>query len=140
MSNLSDAVAGLKTILQNGITGLRAFDYPPDSISEFPAAVILLEGLDPRIAFGGNTFDATLRVVFLVRSGDDATGFQALYDYIDPTATSESLIKAVRDAPTLNATVDNSAVTRIERIGRRELWGGWYFGFDALIEFTKTVA
>ena len=140
MSNFSDMAAGLKTVLQNGITGLRAFDYPPDSIDQFPAAVIMPESLDPRIALTGNSFTAVYRVIFLFRKGDEGQGFTELYDFIDPTAANKSLIAAIRADPTLNAKADDAEITRIEKIGRRELWGGSYYGFDALIEVVKSVA
>ena len=47
---------------------------------------------------------------------------------------------AVRADRTLDGKVDDADVVRIENIGRRELWGGFYFGFDAIVEFIKTVA
>lgn len=139
MSNFGDLAAGLKTVLTNGVTGLAVYDYPPDNVHQFPAAVILPESLDPEIAFKGNTFTATFRVVFLLSKGDTPEGFLALYDHIDPTLTNKGLIAAVRADPTLNGKADDAGVTRIENIGRRELWGGWYFGFDALVEAIKSV-
>lgn len=140
MSNYSDIAAGLVTILQNGVTGLHAYNHPVDSVHEFPAAVLLPEAFDPEIAFGGNTFEAAIRVVVLVASGDTAEGFAALYDHMDPTEANKSFIKAVRDAPTLDGKVDSSRVGPLENVGRRELWGGFYFGFDMLVHFVKTVA
>ena len=140
MSAYRDIAEGLKTVLENNIPGLKAFAYPPDSINSFPAAAILPDPIDTEIAFEGNTFTCRFRIVFLVTSGDSAEGFLKLYDYIDPTEANKSVIKAVRTDPTLGAKADDSDVIRIETIGRRELWGGWYFGFDAIIEVVKTVA
>lgn len=140
MSGFSDVVAGLQTVLQAQIAGLQAYDYPADSVNTFPAAVILPEPVDYEIAFGGNTFTSELRVIVLVASGDDATGFRQLYDFIDPTDSARSIRRAVRTDRTLNGKVDDSDVIRAENIGRRELWGGFYFGFDAIVEFIKTVA
>lgn len=140
MSAYGDIVAGLVTVLEANITGLKAYDYPVDSVNHFPAAVITPDPLDMEIVFGGNTFTATLRVVFLVSSGDDAVGFRALWDHIDPVETSKSVNKAVDTDRTLNGKADDSNVTRIENIGRRELWGGFYFGFDALVEVVKSLA
>ena len=140
MSAYRDIVDGLVTVLQAGITGLHAYNHPVDSVQEFPAAIILPEAIETEIAFGDNTFTASLRVVFLVASGDSKDGFEALYDYIDPTEASKSIIKAVRTDRTLNGKADSSDVVRIENIGRREIWGGFYFGCDAVVEFIKTVA
>lgn len=140
MSNYSDAAAGLVTVLKNGITGLQAQDHPVDSINSFPAAIVLPEPLDYLVAVGGNSFTGTFRVVFLISSGDDAEGFTQLYDHIDPTALNESVRKAVEDGRTLDGKVDDAQVVRVENIGRRELWGGYYFGADFIVEFIKTVA
>lgn len=140
MSAYGDIVAGLVTVLETNITGLKAYDYPVDSVNHFPAAVILQDPLDLEIAFGGNTFTTILRVVFLLSSGDDAIGFRQLWDYIDPVEASKSVNKAVDTDRTLNGKADDSNVTRIENIGRRELWGANYFGFDALVEVVKTLA
>ena len=140
MSAYSDIVAGLQTVLQNNITGLKAYDYPADSVNTFPAAIILPEPLDTQIAFGGNTFTCVLRVVFLVSSGDDAIGFRAVYDYLDPVEANKSVKKAVDTDRTLDGKADSSGVTRIENIGRREIWGGFYYGFDALVDVVKTLA
>lgn len=140
MSTYSAAAAGLKTVLEANITGLQAYDYPPDSINSFPAAAILPEPIDLLQAFGGNTFEAQFRVVILLSSSEDISGFRALYDYISPTEASKGIKQAVDADPTLNGSVDSSQVSRIENIGRRELWGGWFYGFDALVDFVKTIA
>ena len=129
MSNYGDAAAGLKTVLSNNVTGLRVYDYPPDNIQQFPVAVILPEPVDLQMAFGGKTFTASFRVVFLLSNGDDAQGFSKLYDYIDPTEANKGLAQAVRADRTLNGKVDDADAVRVENIGRRELWGGFYFGF-----------
>ena len=140
MSNLSDIISGLSTVLEATITGLQTFDFPAASVQQFPAAVILPDTIDPEVAFGGNTFKGTLRVVYLVQSGDEASGFASLYNAVDPTAANVSVVKAVRTDPTLDGKADSAGVIRLENIGRRELWGGYYFGFDAIVEFVKTVA
>ena len=138
-SNFRNIADGLVTVLEANITNLKAFPFPPASINHFPAAVVVPEPVDTEVAFGGNSFEADFRVIFLVSSGDDFSGAQALYDHLDPTQANMSLVKAVRTDRTLNATVDDADVTRIENIGRRELWGAYYFGFDALIHFIKSV-
>lgn len=135
--NIAD---GIVTVIQTGITNAKGFPYPPDSVNHFPAAIILPEPVDTEIAFGGNTFTANFRIVFLVASGDVAEGFIQLYDYLDPVEAGKSLIKAIRDDKTLNGKADSSDIVRIENIGRRELWGGFYFGFDAILEVIKTLA
>ena len=140
MSIYRNAADGLVTVLQNGITNLKGYNHPVDNVNHFPCAIILPEPIDPQIAFGGNTFQGAFRVVFLVSSADSWNGFALLYDHLDPTEANKSLIKAVRADRTLNGMVDSSDVDRIENIGRRELWGAFYFSYDAIISFIKTVA
>ena len=140
MSAFGDIVTGLATVLEANITGLKAYDYPVDSVSHFPAAIILQDPMDLEVVIGGNTFTTTLRVVFLLSSGDDAIGFRQLWDYLDPVEVNKSVNKAVETDKTLDGKADNAGVTRIENIGRRELWGANYFGFDALVDVIKTLA
>ncbi len=140
MSNYRDIAVGLGMVLKAGVKGLHVYDTPPDSINEFPAAIILPESLDPTLAFAGNSFSATLRVVYLTASGDAPSGWRDLYDAIDPTATDTSVIAAVRADPTLDGKADSSEVTEVVNVGRRELWGGSYYGADFVVGFIKTVA
>ena len=140
MSNYSDLADGLVTGLKNGTTNRHAYNPPVDSFNGSPAAVGLPEAVDPEIAFGGNSMIVNFRVLVFLSSADSAEGFRQLYDYIDPTTANKSVIKAVRDAPTLDGKADSAGVTRIENIGRRQVGGGFYFGFDALVEVIKTVA
>ena len=138
-SNYRNAAEGLVTVLQAGIPGLHGFAYPPLNIYDFPAAVVIPESYDPRLAFQGNSFLGTLRVVMLVTSGDSSEGWRMLYRHLDPTRTSHSVIKAVRADKTLDGKVDDSDVMRVENVGRRALWGGDYYGFDVVVSFIKTV-
>ena len=142
MSGFSDAIQGLADILGTAITGIKTHNHPVDSVNHFPTAVLLPESVDPNVALGGNSFTGQIRVIMLVASGDSAEGFRQLYDFIDPTTGSYSIIKAVRDSPTLGGTgADWARVVNIENIGRRQLPGGGnYFGFDAIIQFQKGVA
>tara|TARA_R110000787_G_scaffold135015_2_gene247346 strand:- start:1487 stop:1909 length:423 start_codon:yes stop_codon:yes gene_type:complete len=139
MSVYSDIAAGIATTLRGNVTELLAFDFPPDSVNQFPAAVVIPEPIDTEIVIQGNTINPTFRIVFLVGSADAAEGFRALYDHIDPVEAGKSLLAAVRADRTMNGSVDDSDLIRIENIGRRELWGGFYFAFDGLLDVIKTV-
>ena len=140
MSNFSDAIGGLQTVLQTDITELKVYDHPVDSVNEFPAGIIVPEAFDPRMTFSGNSFEGRLRLIVLLFRASTDEAYDSLYDYIDPTTAGKSIIKVVRDNKTLNSKVDDAQVVMIENIGRRTLWGGDYVGFDAVIEFIKTVA
>ena len=143
MSNYSDAAAGLKTVITAGMAGFtsaQVYDHPVPTVNAFPAFIILPEPLDLEIAFAGNSFEGSFRVIVLVCSADDVTGFSNLYDIIDPTESTKSIIAAVRADPTLNSAVDDSRVARVENVGMRQLWGGNFFGADVVVEFVKSVA
>lgn len=140
MSNFSDIAGGISTVLKANVTGLQAGKYPTETVNHFPVTLILPEAFDPRWAFGGNTMATRWRLVTLVVSGDAPEGWAELYDMIDATAANTSIIKALRDNPTLNNTVDTSEVVAIENIGRRQFGGGSYFGFDVVLEAIKSVA
>lgn len=140
MSGMSDAIAGLKTTLEANIPGLHVYNHPPDAIHEYPAAVLLLENIDPEIAFAGNSIDARVRCVFMYASGLSEEAFASVYDAIDPTETNKSVVKAVRADPTLDGKVDDAEVVAIENIGRRDPQGGYFAGFEAVVRFIKTIA
>ena len=140
MSNFSDIAGGISTILETNVTGLQAEQYPPESINHLPATLILPEAFDPTWAFGGNTMNTRWRLITLVAAGDAPEGWTELYNMIDVTNASTSIIKALRDNPTLNATVDTSEAMMVENIGRRQFGGGNYFGFDIILEAIKSVA
>lgn len=140
MSGFSDVMDGLGTALKNGITGLQVYKGAPDDVKSYPAAVLLPESMDPRVAFAGNSFMVDIRIILLIASGKDENGWAQLWDYIDPTTANRSVIKAIEDNRNLDGKVDDSEITLIENIGRREIGGGWQFGFDAILHAIKTVA
>lgn len=141
-SAYSDLAEQLATQLKNQISGLQAYAYPPASVGgEFPVAVVQpADPLDYEQAFGGNTFRATFRVLVLVASADEATGFLSLYDMLDPTAASPagSIRRAVAADRTLGGKCDDAVCVRAENIGRREVGGGFYYGADFIVEAIRT--
>lgn len=140
MSNYSAISAGIVTILEAGITGAKAFDYPPNSPgNQFPTFVVLPEPVSYEEVISGGLFTAGFRIICLLTSADDAEGFRALYNFIDPTQANESVHQVIRDDPTLNGSVDSSILVRAENIGRREINGGFYFACDLILETIKTV-
>jgi len=145
MSNFSDVFAGIKTVLEANVQSttpaLQVMEHPPEQVNYFPAALITPDTFDPTLFFGGNSFEGRMRITVLVSSADAAEGWKALFDMIDPTETGKSIIKALKDNATLDGKVDTSLVVSVENIGRRAWFGGgFYFGFDVILEYTKTVA
>ena len=138
MSDLSDVVEGCATVIQ-AISGLNVYDHSPMGVVP-PAAFVTIDEVDYRIAMQGNSFTGILRVVIGVVSGGSTESAQkTLYDYLSPTG-SRSVVKAIRDDPTLNSKVDDSDVESIENVRRDDMEGGsWEMG-DVLVTFVKTVA
>ena len=137
MSNFSAALDGLVTRL-NTISGMTAFNHPPDSINTFPACYFQIPDVDYLVAFSGDTFEMPVDVVLLAASGDDDRGFALLYNHLDPTDSS-SLIAAIKGDATLGGNVDDAVVESARNVGRRELGGGWYFTATFRVNLVKTV-
>ena len=140
MSTYSDIAGGISTVLEANVTGLQAEKYPPEAVNHFPTTLIIPETFDPSWAFGGNTMATKWRLITLVAAGDAPEGWTELYNMIDVTNASTSIIKALRDNPTLDGKVDTSEAMMVENIGRRQFGGGNYFGFDIILEAIKSVA
>lgn len=140
MSNYSQVFDGLETVLEAGISGLKVYKHPPDSISHSPAIILVPDSFDPERAFAGNSFEGNVRMIYLLSSADPASGWAQLYDAIDPTTGSKSVIKAIRDNAGIDGKVDSAGVTMVENIGKREYAGGNYFGADFVLTFYKSVA
>ena len=139
MSNLSDVLGGIKTVIETNVSDIKVFDYPVDSVSVTPSVILVPRSVDYQLAFGGNSFSMEIAAIVLVSSVDDAAGFAKLYDHVDPTDTSSSIKRALEQDPTLDGKADDSSVMRAEGIGRKSLGGGNYFGFDLIIWVIKTV-
>jgi hypothetical protein len=143
VSAMSDIFAGLKTVLEANMTSpqtVRVYTGPPDSINQFPAIVLRPDDFDPRIAVGGNSFELGIICTLLVAQVDSRNAYPQLYDYLDPTASSESVKAALYADRTLDGKVDDSDVTSYSQIGRRDINDTAYAGFDFRVEVIKTVA
>ena len=135
---LKNAKDGLSTLLAT-ISGLKVLDYPADSISEFPAAVVLVESRDALETLGGSTFSGKIKVVALVSSSNTQEAYDTLDGMMDPLGTT-SIESAVDADPTWGGNVDDGRLVSIDNIGQRRLWGGVYVGADFHLRFTKSVA
>ena len=143
MSNLTDILEGIETVLEANVTGAKCYPYPPDAVNH-PTSVLILPTEepfgDPEQAFGGNTFRLTVLLTVLVASGDPESGWKQLMNMLDPTAAGTSVIKALRDNPTLDGKADSSGVTAIRNVGRRIYNESPFFGADLVLEIYKSVA
>ena len=121
------------------ISGLKVLDFPPDSVSEFPVAVVLFESRDATQTLGGSSFEGKVKVVLLVSSADTQQAYDTLDQFMDPLGAS-STEAAVDGDNTWGGNVDDGRLAFIDNVGRRKLWGGLYVDADFHFRFVKQVA
>lgn len=114
---------GIKTRLET-IAGLKVFapNQLPDSINQFPAALILPGETTYDAMFVGNDADYRYRVIILITKQDSPSALNSLLDYIEVTGTY-SVKAAVEADSTLNGSADDCRVTRNLGVGAT-VWGG----------------
>lgn len=138
MSDLSDIVEGAATVVK-AISGLNVYDHSPMGVHD-PAAFVVIDETDYRVTMGDNTLSGTLKVVVGVASrGKTVSSQKTLYDYVSPTG-ARSIVKKLRDDPTLNGAVDDSDVETVEDFRRDEMEGGVWESADIMVSFMKTIA
>ncbi len=117
--------SGIKTRLET-ITGLKVFapNELPDSINQFPAALILPGTTEYHAMFSGDA-NYVFRIIILFTKQDQPSALNKLLDYIELTGTYS--VKAAIDADrTLNASADDCKLTRNLGIGVTS-WGGYNY-------------
>lgn len=122
MADVAQIVTAAAKILFE-VTGLRATDYIPESISP-PAAIVNLTEIHPG-TFGDETMDVTLDLVVLVAR--TRAGQQQLQAYQSTTST-DSVWAAVRANPTLGLSGVNAAILRYRSLGIEEIAAYGYVG------------
>lgn len=135
IKNAKDGLASLLT----GITGLAVLDFPPGSVNQFPAALVLFESRNAREAIGGSGFTGRIKVVLLVSSADNQQAYDTLDGYMDPLGPT-SLEAAVDADNTWGGSVDDGRLISVDNIGLRKLWGGAYVGADFHFGFVMNVS
>lgn len=137
-NEIKDAKDGLSTLI-SGITGLKVLDYPPDSVNEFPVAIVLFQSRDAIETLGGSSFTGTIKVELLVSSAKTKQSFDTLDQFMDPLGTSS--IEAVVDVDnTWGGNVDDGRLFSIDDVGWRRRWRGYYVGADFNFRFTKSAS
>lgn len=117
--------SGIATRLET-ISGLKVYapSELPDSLSQFPVALIL-----PRITEYYKDFDASadyiFRIIVCLTSADRPSAMNKLLDYIEPTGTY-SIVAAIAGDTTLNSTADDSVITENTGFGAIS-WGGYLY-------------
>ena len=132
---ISDAKDGLTTLLST-ISDLRVLDHPADSISEFPAAVVMFESRDVSDTLAGGDFTGELKVVLLVSSSNTKEAYDTLDSFMDPLGAN-SIEAAISADATWGGKVDDGRLVSVNNVGRRKLWGGSYIAADFHVSFVK---
>jgi len=140
-NEIKDAKDGLVNLLDN-ITGLRVFDHWPESVNEFPAAVVMFEsrtvGGEDGIALAGSSFTALLRMVLLIAQANDLEAADELDLYMDPLG-SKSIEAQIDGDTTWGGKVDAGKLILIENAGYRQFQDAQYMAADFVFRFLKQV-
>ena len=118
-------------------TDCGVFDYTPDSLHEFPAAIVHLESRDSVGTFGGGAIRGSLRVEVLVSTADARQATETLDAFLEPTG-AQSIEAAANTDPTWGGAVDDSRLISVNNIGRRKLGGASCIGADFHFWFVKS--
>ena len=138
-ANIRNILTNAGTAVSSRLTNAQTYTYPPDSVNQFPAIIPVLDSFDPTVAFGGNSFQGTLRVICLIERAEKREAWQRLYEHMDSTGSGTSVLAALRVDQRFGSAVDSSDLVRVENIGERTLAGGVYVGFDVLVSFITSV-
>ena len=133
---IGEAKRGLAAAL-SGIDGLRLYDYEPDGVHEFPAAIVRLESREPVETLGGGAVRGSMRVEVLVAAGDARHADETLVAFLEPKG-AQSVEAAVTADWTWGGTVDDGRLVRVENIGRRKVGGVRCVGADFCFWFVRS--
>lgn len=114
--NLNTAMDSIGTAL-GGITGLRVFDYVPDSVAPPVAIVAWPESLEYDNTMKRGFDRATFKVHVLVGKVSDRTARDALNVYANGTGGATASVKAALDALGSHARVERVTFTTITVAG-----------------------
>ena len=137
---MSDQIAGEKRGLAAvlaGVEGLRVFDYTPDSVHEFPAAIVRLESRESVETLDGGAIRGSLCVEVLVSGADGRQAEGSLDAFLEPRGPHS--IEAVSKAdPTWGDAVDDGRLVSVDNIGWRKLGGVNCLGAEFHFWFMKS--
>ena len=134
-NDIGEAKKGLAAAL-SGIDGLRVFGYEPESVNEFPAAIVRLESREPVETLGGGALRGSMRVEVLVSAAHGRRSEEALDAYLSPRGAGS--IEAVVNAdPTWGGAVGDGRLVSVDNIGPRKVGGVNCVGADFRFSFVK---
>ena len=133
---IGEAKRGLAAALAS-VEGLRVYDYEPDGVHEFPAAIVRLESREPVETLGGGAVRGSMRVEALASAADARQADATLGAFLEPKGT-RSIEAAVTADRTWGGTVNDGRLVRVENIGRRKVGGVQCVGADFCFWFVSS--
>ena len=112
MASIQQIRDGLKTTLENNITGLRVYDVVPDYSINFPVAIVLPTTITFGLAMQRGTDLYNFDILVAVQRGESRTAQDALDLYITG-AGSSSLRQAIFNNRTLGLSDTDASVTGV---------------------------
>ncbi len=125
---------GIKTRLLT-IKGLKVFapDELPDSVNQFPAALIL-PGETPYVTtLNSKDCDYNFRVILLFAKADTPSAISKMLDYM-AVSGDKSIVAAVHGDKTLDSSADACKVARNLGVGATSWGGGTYLSTEFVIQ------
>ena len=139
-NEIKNLVQKIGSSISSAIPGAQTYDYPVLSVNQVPAAIVLVESVDPHVVMGlSHTMFGQLRVICLTNKPDDREAWLRVYDMMNSTGSGTSFVAALTVDPRFGTACDDSTIEKIENIGIREIAGGQYVGFDVILRFMKSV-
>ncbi len=121
----------------SGIDGLRVFGYEPESVNEFPAAIVRLESREPVETLGGGAVRGSMRVEVLVPAADARHAEEELLAFVEPRG-AQSIEEAASADPTWGGAVDDSRLVSVDNIGMRKVDGVKCVGAEFRFWFVRS--
>ena len=112
MAALQDVRDGIKTTLENNITGLRVYDVVPDYALNFPVAIVLPVNINFNISMQRGTDLYTFDILVAVERGNSRTAQDKLDQYITGQGSS-SLRQAIFNNRTLGLDNTDATITGV---------------------------
>ena len=112
MAALHQVRDGIKTTLENNISGLRVYDVVPDYALNFPVAIVLPVNINFNIAMQRGTDQYTFDILVAVERGNSRTAQDKLDQYITGQGSS-SLRQAIFNNRTLGLDNTDATITGV---------------------------
>ena len=138
-SSLSQIRSGLKDRLETiaAFKDIHTYQVDAGALNAFPTAIVLMEEAQvTTLAMGGTPLEVGFRVVVLVTNMDTPAGIETLDEFIDAQGTN-SIDAAITAGRNLGLADVTAELTRVERIGVKEIGQGRFYGGDFLIRVVR---